>query len=330
MTPQNIENIFTQLKKEHHEITKSISTITDVDHKLFHSYLTPSLTTEIDNLRLNFEDSFEYIRMYFNSGRYQGFKFYDDENLIVFAIEDKKKPHFKLFKPLGEGAIKKMTQIISLLSSITKYPIHCVCLDNKILKELKKIKHSEIKNIKEFKYYIYDLQTLEGLRGNRWKNVRQKVTAFNKKYPKLKVERLSEENFYNVIHFIGEWRRQLLTSRKLSFSNLEKNKSAASYYSDKNDFKNVWATVYKLSGRVVSFQLLYRLGEDSAAHAIGMADTGLSGLAEAAQVDVWREVLGSGIRFVNDGASWRPGLDRYKRKFNPISVQKVFECKIRM
>jgi hypothetical protein len=264
--------------------------------------------------------------MYFNSGRYQGFKFYDKKNLIICALEKKTKPHFKLFKPLGPTPGEKVAKIIKVLSEITNYPIHTVCLDNKLLKELKKEKQIDIKNIKEFNYYIYDLNTMVGLRGNRWKNVRQKINAFKKNHSmtKFKIEPLSEENCKDIVHFIGAWRRDLITKRGFSFANLEKNKFAAMYYADKNNLKDVWAMAYRFQNRVIAFQLLYRLNADSAAHAIGLADPECTGLNEFSQIHIWEQLQKSGIRFINDGPSWRPGLERYKRKFNPITVQKVF------
>jgi hypothetical protein len=160
--------------------------------------------------------------------------------------------------------------------------------------------------------------------------VRQKISTFKNNYPqnKLKAVPLGPENHEHVIHFIGAWRREKLVKGKFSYSNLEKNKFAARYYSDKNDLKDIWAYVYKLRERVVGFQLLYRLGSDSAGHAIGLADPEIKGLSEHCQIDIWKKIHRFGIRYVNDGPSWRPGLDRYKQKFNPITTQQVFECKI--
>jgi hypothetical protein len=318
-----------QLQKLNPELSQHISPITDNDNELITSFFQKPSTDSKDSIKINFEDSFEYIRLYFNSGRYQGFKFYDNESLLIFAIESKKKPHFKLFKPIGTRALKKLLELIKILSNFTNYSIQMVCMNNNELKEIKKIKQLDLKNIKEFNYYIYDLEMPNDLRGNHWKNVRQKIKSFNKNHPKLKTQKLSPENCTKALHFIGNWRRELLDKRGHSYTNLEKNKFAVQYYADKNDFKNIWGTIYKLHGRVVAVQLLYRLGENSAAHAIGIADTEFSGLAEATQIDCWKQVYDCGIRFVNDGASWRAGLNLYKRKFNPIGAQKVYECKIK-
>jgi hypothetical protein len=247
---------------------------------------------------------------------------------LIFALESKKKPHFKLFKPLGKNWNNNLPELIKLLSSLTSYTIQVVCLDDYGIKELKKMKSFIIKNIKEFNYFIYDLDLLNNLKGNRWKKVRQKIANFEKNYPKLKQEKLSSENCDNALHFIGNWRRELLDKRGHSYTNLEKNKFAVQYYSDKNYFENIWGKVYKLHGRVVAVQLLYRLDDKSAAHAIGIADIAFPGLAETTQINIWKKVYDCGIRFINDGASWRPGLNRYKRKFNPIGAQRVYDCKI--
>jgi len=78
-----------------------------------------------------------------------------------------------------------------------------------------------MKNIKEFNYWIYDLNTMNDLHGIKWKNVRQKISAFHNNNPKLKIEQLSKNNYEDVIHFIGEWRRTLLSKRGLSYANLK-------------------------------------------------------------------------------------------------------------
>jgi hypothetical protein len=305
-----------------------LSNLDSKDQELLESYLTPPDIRSTETMNINFEDSFEYIRMYFNSGRYQGFKFYDGDDLIILTLEKKKKAHFKVFKPLGNTAVHKLPILLNTLSTATQYGIHQVCLNNTDLQSLKDESNIKIRGIKEFSYYLYDLDTLNDLRGNQWKNVRQRITSFEGKQSKLKVEHLSTENCNDVVHFIGEWRRQLMKDRGYSYSNLEKNKAAAKYYSGKNDFKNVWAMVYRLQGRVVAFQMLYRLGESAAAHAIGLADTTINGLSEYTQIHIWKELRECGIRFINDGSSWRPGVEKYKKKFNPIKIQQVFECKI--
>jgi len=326
---QSFSNEFFKfLNHEQKNLLPFISKITEEDKELFKSNLDSLVTKSKKDHPPDFENSFEYIRLYFNSGRFRGLKFYDDQNLIMFALEKKKKPHFKLYKPLGGHGLQKFTEIITLLSSITNYPIQIVCLDNEHVKILKKQRSIKVKNIKEFKYYIYDLNKLTGLSGNQWKTVRQKITAFNRNYPKLKIEHLTPQNYNKTIHFIGAWRRELLANRGLSYANLEKNKFAAQYYSDKNDFENIWATVYSLDTRVVAFQLLYRLGPDAAAHAIGLADTKIKGLSEFAQIHIWEQLHDSGIRYINDGPSWRPELEKYKLKFNPITSQQGFECKV--
>ena len=328
---KDFNKIFTQMDENYHKIIKFVTPISDSDIELFESFFAQPVIKPINKFRLNFEDSFEYIRMYFNSGRFSGFKFYDNNSLIIFAIEKKKKLHFKVLKPFGPNSIQKLVEIIKVLSYQTKFPVQVVCLNNDQLKALKNSSELILTNIKEFNYYIYDLKTLNDLHGNCWKNVRQKVTAFNSNYPKnkFKIERLNLDNCRETVHFIGGWRRELIARRELSYANLEKNKFAAQYFADKNDFDHIWSTVYRHRGSVVAFQLLYRLGPTAAGHAIGLADTNIKGLAEASQVDIWKQVYNCGIRFINDGPSWRPGLERYKKKFNPLLIQKVYECKVK-
>ncbi|MFW9874768.1 MAG: hypothetical protein ACFFG0_16795 [Candidatus Thorarchaeota archaeon] len=82
----NIDKFPFQINEEYRHLGKFISPITNKDKDLYLSFFEKP-KDEVSN---NFENSFEYIRQYFNSGRYQGFKYYDNENLIVFALKKRR------------------------------------------------------------------------------------------------------------------------------------------------------------------------------------------------------------------------------------------------
>lgn len=314
------------------KLLENITKIADQDKLRFEQYLNkPKPAKPV----INYEDSFEYIRMYFKLGKFQGYKFYDEDNLIFFArYGTAKKPHFKVFKPLGEDltkSLKALIQLVEALKNIATTPITLTCLTPTHLKELKK--RITINKINSFDYYIYDLEDLAGLKGTKWKNVRQKLNTFQKNNPKVKSAPLTPENSKKVLHFVSAWRRAAATARGFSYVDIDKNKASVRYYQDKSDVEYLWTRAYYIHGNVEAFQLLYRIStpaksERAYAHAIGMANNRISGLSEYSQVDIWRALKEEGIKYINDGPSWRPGLKRYKQKFNPCDVQKVYECNV--
>ena len=309
-------------------LAENISRINENDKVLFEQHLnnTPSGKPEV-----NYENSFEYIQMYFNLGKFQGYKYLDKNCLIFFSmIGTKKNPHFKIFKPLGKDTktgVEVLIKLAQALNQVTPNPITLTCLTNEHLKELKK--QIEIKKVKSFEYYIYDLQEISELKGIKWKNVRQKINSFNKSHPKVRIEDIDETNSKKVLHFISTWRKEA-AAKGFSYIDVDKNKAGVQHYQDKIDNKTLWARVYYLHGKVEAFQLMYKLLTNepvgACAHAVGMANNSVLGLSEFSQIDIWRYIKDHGIRYVNDGPSWRPGLVRYKKKFNPCGVQMVNEC----
>jgi hypothetical protein len=288
------------------------------DEELFYSFIKPNESNT------NFEDSYEYIRLYFNSGEWSGYRFDNGKTFVFFAkAGDTEKPatlRYKIGKPLGAEPVAALEALVEVLKSRTGNQIQVVCLPKDIANELKGVKK------KQFRYFIYDLDELGELSGQKWKNVRQKLTKFEKDNRSVRVEELDSDNSENVVHLISSWRKEALMIRGFSYTQVEKAKFAARYYADKIDNKNIWAYVYIVGGKTAGFELLYRIGRDAAANPIGFTELAIDGLAEYAQVHAWQEVAKSGIRYVNDGPSWRRSLEAYKRKFNPITEQLVIEC----
>lgn len=311
-------------------LAENLSRINEDDLDLFEQHLN---NTPLEKPGINYENSFEYVKMYFNLGKIQGFKYLDKSILIFLGmVGTEKKPHFKLFKPLGKDrktTFEILVKLVQDLKQVTSNPITLTCLTNEQLKEIKK--QIEIKKIKHFEYYIYDLKEISELKGTKWKNVRQKINSFHKNHSKVRVEDLDETNSKKVLHFISTWRKEA-AAKGFSYIDVDKNKAGVQYYQDKIDNKTLWARAYYLHGKVEAFQLMYKLlpkePAGACAHAVGMANNSVLGLSEFSQIDIWRHINDHGIRYVNDGPSWRPGLVRYKRKFNPCGVQKVIECTV--
>jgi hypothetical protein len=310
------------------KFTENISAVTENDRSLFESYLN---NTPVEKPGINYENSFEYIQMYFNLGKFQAYKYLDNSVLVLFGLSGTgNKTHVKLFKPLGSDLDTGLGIFIDMVTAMKKTittPITLTCLSNHHFKKLKS--SIPIKKVKSFDYYIYDTSDIAGLKGNKWKNVRQKINSFKTNYPKVRIEDLNDKNFKKVIHFISEWRGDAI-KRGFSYIDVAKNKLGVKYYQNKIDNKNLWSRVYYIKGKVESFQLSYRLitqtDANACGHTIGVANNDIPGLSEYTQIDMWRHMEQSGIRYINDGPSWRPGLKRYKSKFNPCDIQQVIEC----
>jgi len=312
------------------KLADRISKITQEDRILFEKYIS---ITPIDKPGINYENSFDYIQMYFNLGKFQGYKYLDKKTLLIFGISGKgSKAQIKFFKPLGSDRTRSTEVLSSYISELKETytkPITLACLSNEQFKVMKR--KITVKKARNFEYFIYDLEDMNELKGAKWKNVRQKINTFRNNYPKIRVEDISETSCKKVIHFISEWRRDA-AARGFSYIDIEKNKAGTIYYKNKIDNKLVWGKVYYLKGKVEAFQLLFKLATSpeirACGHAIGMVNNNIAGLSEYTQINVWQFVKEYGIRYVNDGPSWRPGLKRYKKKFNPCGVQLSIECKV--
>ena len=234
----------------------------------------------------------------------------------------------KMFKPLGAKPVMTLRKLVKILKDISDNQIQIVCLPPKVANRLQDWKR------KQFRYLVFDVDDMEGLAGQKWKNVRQKVSRFERDNRSIRVESLSERNSGKVVHFISKWRREALDTRGFSYAQVDKARFAAKFYADrinryhdqKKPDQKIWAYVYFVGGRVSAFQVLYRLGERSAANPVGMADTHIYGLAEYSQVHAWTQAQLNGIKYINDGPSWRRSLEAYKRKFNPVGEQLVIEA----
>lgn len=274
----------------------------------------------------NFEDSYEYIRLYFDNGEWKGYRFHDGESLVYFAMAgSSRKPEagrFKIFKPLGSEPVVKLKHLVGSLKQQSKNQVQVVCLPAKVANKLQGLRK------KQFRYLVFDVKAMEGLKGQKWKNVRQKITRFERENRSVRVETLREGNYRKVVHFVSKWRREALDTRGFSYAQVRKAKFAAKYYADKIDRQKIWGYVYFTGGKVSAFQLLYRISDNAAANPIGLSDVSIDGLAEYSQVHAWTQAQMGGIKYINDGPSWRRSLEKYKRKFNPVKEQIVIETYI--
>lgn len=213
--------------------------------------------------------------------------------------------------------------VVTLLrNNIQKYPIH-------------------ITSIKRIPYAIYDLQKTLPLKGKEFSNIRWHLNKFNRANHTIKIR--SAKNIEKpLLHLIGKWRRQAIHKRGFSFADVTSDKYGAHLLESisnasldvRNDdcrfinHNNLFYRILEIDNQISSFHLGYQLGflrhSDMCAHAIGITDLSIPHLAEYAQIDFWTYMANKGIRYVNDGPSWRKSLEIFKQKFRPIEKQNSY------
>lgn len=223
-------------------------------------------------------------------------------------------------------------------------------IDEKFAELLKKRENNDnsdkfiLKSLKEMKYSIYDIERTLKLHGKTFHNLRWHYNYFKRGNHKIESIPLKEAE-KNVIHLIGEWRRIALKQRKFSYANVgsdifgaklfgdskfnrEKSYHMSEISKDKISSNDVLTRVLKIDGKIYSFNLGYPLGLNKKskvfAHAIGIADITVQGLAEYAAIDFWKYVKKQGYKYINDGPTWRKGLADFKDKFVPIDKKRYY------
>lgn len=199
-------------------------------------------------------------------------------------------------------------------------------------------------SLKEMKYSIYDAERTLKLKGSSHANLRWHINRFEHSHHRLEALPLAG-NERSVRYLIGEWRRTALKGRGFSYVDVRSDSFGARLFSSVDELGNdsdtegresdrsigsddVIARVLRVDGKVASFNLGFPLGlfgkKDVFAHAIGISDIKIPGLAEYAQLDFWKQIVRAGYRYVNDGSTWRRGLAAYKKKFVPINTKRYY------
>ena len=315
----------------------SITPATDNDSSLFDHHLKE---------KVDFEDSFHYLKIYFCSPGQTLFKFHEEDALIFFSKS--KRGHYKVFKPLGNQGEERLPALLRYLSKQSQHPLDIRFLTNERIAFLKE-NGIPLSRVQSFDFLLYDLLPEEGgvaalsphgfvplgdgdephpggilsLKGRRMRELRQKVNHFTCHHlDKVSTEELSPDNLKDGIHFFSKWKKKAQV-RGFSYIDTEKNKHALRYLAGKVDGRSIWCTLYRVSGVVEGVQALYRINETTAAHIIGSVNIDLAGFSEWSQVHIWEKVARGGVRYVNDGYSWTPRLRSYKMKFCPSFVKTV-------
>jgi hypothetical protein len=185
-----------------------------------------------------------------------------------------------------------------------------------------------LSSLKELNYQIYDLKRTLSKKGKEFSNLRWHLNKFKAANHNIEKVRL-HDHITSVIHLIGEWKRTAVNDRGFSYINVKSDKQAARLFAERSDQTNhCLSRVLKIDGRIASFNFGYPIGLNSEqyvfAHAVGIADTSISHLAEYAQYDFWKYIQNTGFSYVNDGPSWTKNLEIYKQKFRPISRKRYY------
>ncbi len=276
----------------------------------------------------NYEDSFDHIRLYFDSGRRRAYRYFDGANLVFFCRWGH-APHYRSNRPRGPEAVPIAKQLVRYLYHFTDQPVWVRNVRGDALASYAPVR------TRRFQQLIFDIRPYGGeleaaLAGSALKKVREKVRRLQRHHPAIRCVLLEPALVMPSIHFIAQWRKDRLGADAHAYLDVEKSKDAVRYYGSSDGADRAgrehWAYVFLDEGRVVALECLYRLGTDAAAHTVGLADRRYRGLSEYAQVVAWHHVARDGIAFVNDGPSWVASVARYKMKFRPVDAQIVYDC----
>ena len=180
-----------------------------------------------------------------------------------------------------------------------------------------------VRSMKEIHYNIYDIQKTIEHRGRLYANLRWHLNRFARDGHRVESVPLREARS-EVVHLIGDWRRKALKDRNFSYVDVGSDKFGANFPGD----PQILSRVLRVDGKIAAFNLGYPIGfshkKKVFAHAVGICDLSIPGLAEFSQLDFWEKAAGLGYRYINDGPSWRKGLEAYKKKFRPISSKRYY------
>lgn len=235
-----------------------------------------------------------------------------------------------------EFVLKKFNIKTVLLRDINERFANILLKHKKSEEQLNKF---NLKSLKEMKYNIYDIDRTLKRSGKAFRNLRWHLNNFRRKKHKIEAVPL-HKSVKNIIHLIGEWRRTALKERGFSYVNVSSDIFGAKLFGNPNyklknskldnkiSYKDVLTRVLKIDGKVASFNLGYPLGLNKKsqifAHAIGIADINIKGLAEYGAIDFWKVVKNNGYKYINDGPTWRKGLVDFKNKFGAIDKKRYY------
>ncbi len=291
--------------------------------------------------RVEFEDSFHHLQIYFNAPGQVLFRFHCEDALIFFS-EDR-RGHISVFKPLGPGGFSAYTTLLPHLAKGSRHPLELGFLGPEHLRGLEE-EGLELKRLHGQEFLFYDLfpgtepcevppgfhqleeaacNSILELEGREFREVRQKCSLFSRnQLARLEVEELTAENLKDGIHFFARWGR-MVQGRGASYVNTGKNKHALRYMTERMDPREFWCRLYRINGMVEGVQALHRLNGQTASHIIGAVNTTVPGFSEWSQRDIWKQVAGDGVRFIHDGYSWKKRLLEFKMKFRPACAKTV-------
>jgi len=301
-----------------------------------------------------YEDSFHYVRKHLFMGK-DGWDVgvVDGKDAFaVFSVSRKVTGPVKVFKPLGDpdlmskvgkGSVGQLykwyAQALGWLAR--RYPDREVSI-------LGIPNARGVHKLVPFGYHrgleqqIYDIKNtdLDVLPGRRWKNVRNKISVFQKsiegaddggasgigKGSSVEMRNLDGDTLDVARDFVIQWRQRSLDGSRFRFSDISPTLWALDHHSS-NRYDDAWGGMMFMDGRVISVQLAFGIKgapRPSASHVVGISDIQTAGTAEFAQVEFWKQLKRHGIEMVNDGPSWSASQLAFKKKFSPASTTGVY------
>ena len=181
-------------------------------------------------------------------------------------------------------------------------------------------------NLLDWKYpvHVLDIEEVVGLKGKGYAQVRQRLNGLLTENCSIRGI-TSNEDCSIVLNMVESWIRKFPYSQYSVDDLMQPTKTLLSLMH--NDRLCIHGQIVYYNNRPSAFCIW----EESMtiANAFSMAaDRNIHGLAEYNLVETCRVLKSRGIKKINVGGSETEGLNRYKKKFNPVESISLFTCEI--
>ena len=185
-----------------------------------------------------------------------------------------------------------------------------------------------LRSLREIRYSVYDVGRALDMSGGAYGNLRWHINRFRSSGHHVESRSLGDVS-EPVVHLIGQWRTMAIHERKFSYADVRSDRFGARHM---GGIPEVLSRVLVVDRKAAAVNMGYPLGFSDApsvfAHAVGICDLTIPHLSEYAQIDFWKRVKDAGYDFINDGPSWRRGLEVYKKKYRPVLTKRYYWARL--
>jgi hypothetical protein len=258
-----------------------------------------------------------------NTKLVETFIYKHNDFFCIIARKFKQKPIYTIWNPCGNPQ-DVLKNLIAMLEPKSQKPLKIVTIPEKYKHFYEQIgltcKPYEI----EPWHYLPNFS----LQGSRFKNVRNTVNAFKRKYPNHKVEIWREWMVDEAIEFMHRWVKQKI-ERTGSYMNV----SYAHHFNALRNFgKELIGQALYVDNKMVGIYLSTpSMVRGVWLHLIGHVDVKYYGAADFLKVAHFEFLRDLGVQWINaSGMQWDKGIEFFKKKYNPDKINTTYCTEVEM